>query len=523
MTIETANEKLSINKLVCEKKEMIFVEGDMIVPDSKPDILNTIDTSGTVCIYKKEIMDNKIKIDGNINTYIMYVADEAEDNIRGLNTNLDFSQVINVDNCDENMILETEISKKSIECKVLNERKISIKVGLEIKIKIYSNEETEIINAINGCEELQVLEKSMNVNSLIGSGSTKAYVKDTLVIDNADNLAEILKSDISLVDKDVKISYNKVLAKAEANIKIMYLTEENEIKNIENRMPIVGFVDIQNVSDENICDTDYEIKNIILKPNSVEEHSIYIELEVEIICKAYENKNINLIEDMYSPCKDVKFNQRAVKTVIDKINRKEVCKVENIIKVDELNNGRLIDVNVLPIINKQSKQNAKVLYEGEIQLKFIYLVNNSITSKIVNLPLEYIVDNIENAEKMNINEQIDVNSKDFIVQSGGNIDCNIELVFYIRICRDIQINIIEEVNIEESRSDEDYSLIMYIVKENDTLWSIAKRYKSTIDDIVRVNGIENPDKIYPGDRIYIPKYVKRGVSDQENSSMIKYA
>ena len=30
----------------------------MIVPDSKPDILNTITTSGSVCIYKKEIMEN---------------------------------------------------------------------------------------------------------------------------------------------------------------------------------------------------------------------------------------------------------------------------------------------------------------------------------------------------------------------------------------------------------------------------------------------------------------------------------
>lgn len=36
------------------KKELIMVEGDMIVPDSKPDILNTICTSGVVCIYKKK-------------------------------------------------------------------------------------------------------------------------------------------------------------------------------------------------------------------------------------------------------------------------------------------------------------------------------------------------------------------------------------------------------------------------------------------------------------------------------------
>ena len=42
MVVNTSKEKLCINKLVCRKKEIIFVEKDMIVPDAKPDILSTI-------------------------------------------------------------------------------------------------------------------------------------------------------------------------------------------------------------------------------------------------------------------------------------------------------------------------------------------------------------------------------------------------------------------------------------------------------------------------------------------------
>ena len=68
MVVDTIKESLSINKLVSYKKEIIFVEGDMIVPDTKPDILNTICTSGVVNVYSKEILDDKIKISGSINT-----------------------------------------------------------------------------------------------------------------------------------------------------------------------------------------------------------------------------------------------------------------------------------------------------------------------------------------------------------------------------------------------------------------------------------------------------------------------
>ena len=137
MDINITKETLNINRIVCEKKELINVQGDMIVPDSKPDILNTINTSGNVCIYKKEVMDGKIRIDGNVLTYIMYLADGNKDNIRGLNTSVDFSETINVPELMAGMEVNISTSIKFIECKVLNGRKIAIKASLEINMKIY--------------------------------------------------------------------------------------------------------------------------------------------------------------------------------------------------------------------------------------------------------------------------------------------------------------------------------------------------------------------------------------------------
>ena len=149
MEVEVSRDNLCINKLVCEKKELVFVEEDMIVPDSKPDILNTINLNGNVCIYKKEVMEDKVKIDGDINTYIMYLPDSKEDNLRGLTANLSFSQAIAVPGCREGMRAITCVTIKDMECKVLNGRKINIKVGLEVNIKLYSNEDVAIINQIN--------------------------------------------------------------------------------------------------------------------------------------------------------------------------------------------------------------------------------------------------------------------------------------------------------------------------------------------------------------------------------------
>ena len=55
-------------------------------------------------------------------------------------------------------------------------------------------------------------------------------------------------------------------------------------------------------------------------------------------------------------------------------------------------------------------------------------------------------------------------------------------------------------------------MVIYFVKKGDTLWKIAKKFKSTIEDIARINNIEDVDKIDIGQQLYIPKYIKKNIA-----------
>lgn len=512
MVLETVNENLCVNKLIATKKENIMVEGDMIVPDSKPDILNTICTSGVVCVYKKEVLDEKVRIDGNINTYIMYLADDTRDKVRGIYTSLDFSEIIPVPNAKEGMDAIIQTKLKSIECKVINGRKVGIKAILEVDIKIYAKEEVEIVNNIQNAEGIQMLKEDLRVNSLVGMGENKIYTKDNISIDNIDNLAEILKTDIAIVDRDVKISYNKILAKAEARVKIMYLTEDNRVNSIDTKVPIVGFIDIPNVTEENICDLDYEIKNMIIKPNAAEEHSIYIELEIGVVAIVYEEKQINLIQDLYSPCENLEFNKKKITTITNKQTRKEMKQIREKIELEEIENKNIIDVDVCPVIEKQENSGSRIIYTGNLEINFV-LSNQELQMEVRNskIPFEYTVDGVEDAENVNSRLEMEVANQDFIVQEGGIITSNVDLVMNNDMYRSTNMNIMNEIQTNGEREAEDYSLILYVVKKGDTLWQIAKRYGSTVDDIVRTNGIEDANQISIGQKLFIPRYVRMGI------------
>ena len=512
MVVNTTKETVCVNQIIGQKLENIVVEGDMIVPDIKPDILNTITNSGTVCIYKKEVLDGKIRIDGSLNVYIVYLADDENGNVRSLNTSLDFTNIIEFDSCKEGLTLDETISIKSIECRVLNGRKVGIKAVLDANLKLYSNENVEVITQVDDMPELQVLEDSMEINSLIGNGSTKVFAKDTITLDNIDDLAEILKVDLKLVNKENKISYNKVLAKADAELKIMYLTEDNRINTVVNTIPVMGFIDMPNVTEEHICNTKYKLKNLLIKPNSVEEHSIYVETEIEIVSFVYEKKNVRIIKDLYSPVEMVQFKKQDIETRCYKNHLKDVFVLRERIPVEDLNEDKILDVQIGIDVTSSKVSNGSIYYdcEAEIEYTFESKTSSRLSVKSVRVPFNYSME-LPNLDATIVETNVEVQDTSAIVLPDGNIETRANIDFGIESYKDEKINVINEIEIVDGEVPTTYSIVIYYTKRGDTLWNIAKRFNSTVAEIVKVNGIENPDKIDVGVQLFIPKHVNINV------------
>ena len=509
MEVEVKKESACINKLICEKRELVFIEEDMIVPDSKPDILKSINVSGNVCILKKEVLDGRVKLDGTIDTYIMYLPDSNNEHLRGLNAIINFSKSIQLDEAKEGMKAYLDINIKDLECKVLNGRKINVKAGLEINLKLYLDEKLEFVNKINNISDVQTLEKNIEINSLIGSNATRVYVKDTLNIDSNDEIMDILKLDISLINNDVKISYNKVLSKCDVELKIIYLTKDGRVGSVKGKIPSVGFIDIQNIKEDNVCETKNELKNILIRNNSPEEHSIYVEVEIESSCIAYEKKEISMILDLYSPVKNLSFSQKKIITSNQKISKMKDFTITDKINIPDLADGNLLDVEVSPEIINEKISNSKINYEGELILNFIFEKGEqNIYSNVSKIPFEISIDNPTDSKNIKSNSLCYILDKKFNVTNVGEIDCNIDIECVSNITQNISFDVIDDVEINENReSIDDYdSLILYIVMPGDTLWKIAKKFKSTIEDIKITNGLEDENKIYPGQKLYIPKF-----------------
>ena len=192
-------------------------------------------------------------------------------------------------------------------------------------------------------------------------------------------------------------------------------------------------------------------------------------------------------------------------------------------KLEELQGRNIVDVDIVPNIIKQNVMGDKITYNGELNLSFILMGEDlEIMLKKKSVPFDYSIENIGDCENLNIYTNMEVANQDFIIQEGEEVLANIQMKMNTMLDKNININTIDEVQTNGEREEQDYSIIMYIVKKDDSLWKIAKMFGSTVDDIARVNGIENENLIYPGQKLFIPRYKKKGVSSKQ-ASMINYA
>lgn len=268
----------------------------------------------------------------------------------------------------------------------------------------------------------------------------------------------------------------------------------------------MGFIDLVGVSDDDLCDVKYKIKNILVKPNVPEDHSINMEIELEIFCRVFGDKEVRVIQDLYSPSRNLSFNPNTVNTIVNMKKSKDVINVRERVSLEGNGNERICNVLADAIINEKSVSRGMVKFSGDLNLKFILLNDEGTeaTAQERTVPFSFSqgIDSVNKDSKVDID--IAMAMQEF-TKDGLEVSVKVDLEVCTTSYDLEELNVIDNIEELEYTDENPYSMVIYFVKSGDSLWKIAKRYRSTIDDIARINNIENPDKISVGMQLFIPK------------------
>lgn len=307
-------QKIKIKRKVMALEKETEVKTDIIVPDIKPDMVAIKMTNANTYICKEEVTMGKLRADGRIDGYVSYLSESGES--RSLEITLDYIENLDDERIKDSFNSKTYVSLKNIEAKILNERKISVTANVKMSSQFFEKEEVEYITGIEN-EKFEVKEERFKIKKIVGDNRVTASVKESLETENQTPISEIIKVESSLSNIENKISINKVLSKADLTLRITYQTEDLKEASVSGNFPITSFIDMENVKDSQICESDYRIKNMFFKVDSVVSSKISFEIDFNVDLDVYEEEETSIIQDMYSLEKDVNLKSSEIEVCVD--------------------------------------------------------------------------------------------------------------------------------------------------------------------------------------------------------------
>ncbi len=491
----------------CDTTEQA-IDVDFTLPDYCPDISKIFKCQAVPRISSKGINGKTVNIDGSIAITILYC--DRDGNFCSYDYQYPFSKNLEMPNECMGANLCTKIRTEYINCRAVTGRKIDIHGACGISIKVFKRKTTDIISDYDDCNvELRrgvapatvpmgYSEKYLLIEEEIGFGDTKPAIRS------------ILRSDSVSCVKETKIINGKAVVKGELAVSVLYCPENGgNPQCVKSVIPFSQIIDIEGITDNCECETKSEVAFCEIKPRMSqggENKTFSITAKIMLTCEAYCGNEIAVILDAFSR----KFEAEIIKNNVcfEKITHtiNEIYNCKKNIKL-ETNITSVIDLwaNVNNVNAKFEKEN--IIICGTVVAGMI-ICNEEGNAVYFEKPIdfEYKYNLGRSLCSPHSEPQIEIKSCGYTISAADNIEIRIEFSINAAVYERQDISLISEMFIDETKpckKTRRSAMTIYFPNNNECVWDIARIYNASVEEIMRINELEN-EKLTAGKMILVP-------------------
>ncbi len=521
--MEPIKDIVKIDRCIGKETSQVLVEGDIIVPDVKPDMDNVLQSDSSVCIESFDIVNGRISFKGKLSIELIYMSKSGEKPVHSIDFSMPVNDFITIDGIEKDMMCNVSCDIENIDYKMINDRKVSFRAVLNVMGSVFSSEEENIVVDIEEIPENQTIKNSFRFNEIILKKADRFIIKEEIHIPSGKpNISEIVQCSADISNKDIKASDGKIAISGELMFSTLYKSDLSEsiVEFIENEIPFNGTVDAPGVKEGMFADAVISIHDKYIKvcPDSDgEDRVIEIEVSIGIFVDVCHEKEIQILEDAYCTDKNLSISEKTVEYPSFLCRNKNQFPIKEVVSLDE-DMPKILQVFKISgkqHLDEQKILDDKIVVEGIISIDVLYIASDDevpIHCYNTILPYRQIIETKGTKENKPVDCDIKVNLDrvNLSMLSDREIEIKCMLNFYVCVNEIKLISFIEDIcfsDFDKNFFDKFPSMTVYVVKPGDTLWKIAKRFNTTIEDIVLINDIEDPDKIYPGEKFLILKNI----------------
>lgn len=513
--IPIKKETVGINKTVYEKTGHTTVETSVNVPDINPDILKVLDVSGFPSITEKSVHNGKISLRGKINITVLYTPDgDTISKVKPLSTSADFSYTADIGTSDTSLQLSAEVEPENFSYTLINSRKISLRCILNINTKVHHQNSVEI-PVYNNEEQSDLCVQSQRLRLCTNNITAENIIPikyDCEIPSDKPPIGEVLKINVFPQPAEFTITDGITDVKGQLKICCVYSSlNDGEICFETETVPFEESLDVSGLEEDMEGEIDYSLSDLYyeVRDNSDGEPGIIgldINLTASVRChKIYEP---NIICDVFSTRKETKVNTVAVdfEELIDNTTSQFTHKTNISLPEDMPELSRICDAELSADIENITIGHGEITVNGTMNIKILYLSQDGDTplctfSKNTTFTHSVAVSGI--SDNAVIDAKIFTEHISYNMTGSRNIDMRIVMGLCIRSFILTKISMIKDIDILDNIQKHNMpSIVICFPKNGDTLWDLAKKYRTTPDALKECNNISD-DELPVGQKIKI--------------------
>ena len=490
-------------------KTVITIEEDILVPDTKPDLREILLIDGSALLSSREIdrinkTDDYIGLSGEVELKTLYVPEnrQAAGPVIAVQTRVPFKERWHTDIAPgATLIMDCRAEK--IEYMVINERKYRVKISLAIAARECIDRKVDIFEGLSG-EDLQMLKERAEITSISLRKKDTLTISENLEIKEEGNFESILKQDISVAENYKQITAEKIVINGFIYVNLLYtVTGEStcdSIRQAQERVEFTQFIPIKQQA-EGVGSICFDSSGLRVKLVQDEEQGEVFRLEGEIITFAelYTVTERDIIVDGYHREKDFICDFTEERSRVPVATSTGEASVREIISPDAAyGEVEKILYTTGEIVESESRgEQGKVITEGTLQAKMICVsLRNEEEPQIFSIrqgvPFRVVttVPQMTGGEIISAKTQV----RDIWAEkiNGKQLEFNATVMVGAEIMREVAFKVLTNPAFEESTSKETMApMVVYVAGKDDTLWSIAKKFKTSADSVSKLNELED--------------------------------
>lgn len=507
MDFNVNKEQLSCCETVPQGSAEYSVDCDITLPEYLPDIMRILRCLILPGVQSHQINGDRISADCTCVVRIIYVCEQGK--VHSFEQNLSFSKQLELKSADATDIF-VGARTDYVNYRVSGQRRFEIHGAITVFARANIKKQWDFITSAQGGGITARCEKAENCN-LVSSIEKLFTVSETIDPATTQQISGIISTSATPIIDEIKVISNKLFLKAELIIHTCFIEGDNcEIQNFENIIGVNQIIEVPQLDDK--CDVDALLSVLCIDvktrfDSSTNKNLLDISAVLNFSACGYITQSITVIKDAYS----TKYEAELKKVDISLINLEEkiedtfLCRGSCDLSTTGFNKIHSFVCN--DIVADFSKAEDGILINGEVTADIIFEDGKGeIAFAQRKMPFEY--KRQIKTEKSHLFCQPDcvVSASNFVINETGKLDVRFEVNIHGFVFSQEERFITTDIAIDETKvkTVKSASLTVYFAEKNESLWSIAEKYNTTTEAIIRENGLTE-DAIDKNCRLLIPK------------------